>query len=105
MADGSHDGNCRAGAVPVAQLLRTRADFPDRRLTYEVQLAGLGWHGIAALASACAAAGLQLMSLRCAGNGQAFCALCDDGTADLDRLSAGLCGTAQITGWTTLILY
>lgn len=105
MADGNFHGIGNAGAVPVAQIRRTRRDFPGCSLTYELQLSGADWRSIGALAAACEAAGLRLKSLRCSASGEAFCALADDGAADLERLATGLGVAPQITGWTTLLLY
>lgn len=105
MADGHFHGIGNAAAIPVEQILRTRKDFPGCSLTYELHLSGTDWRRIGALATACDAAGLQLISLRCLANGQAFCALGDNGAADLGRLSDGLQAAPEITGWTTVILF
>lgn len=105
MADGRFHDIGNAAAVPVAQILRTRKDFPGCSLTYELHLSGTNLCGIGAFATVCDAAGLRLISLRCLADGQAFCTLGDDGTADLGRLSAGLQEAPEITGWTTLMLF
>ena len=105
MADGNFGDVSNANAVPVAQILRTRADFPDRSMTYELRLTGADWSGIAALCAACKAVGLRLVSLRCSGSSYAFCVLGDDGSVDLDCFSKELPASLEITSWTTLILY
>jgi hypothetical protein len=96
MADKIFHEIGKAGAIPVAQILRTRRDFPGRNLTYELQLSGADWRSIGALAAACDAAGLRLTTLRCIANGQAFCALGDDGSADLGTSQPDLLGRAPV---------
>ncbi|MBS0564827.1 MAG: hypothetical protein JSR87_10235 [Proteobacteria bacterium] len=105
MADGTLAPIPAAAPIPVEQILRTRQDFPGCRLTYEVQLDSGGWPGLAALAAACAAAGLRLVTLKALGNGTIFCALGDDGTADLAALGRALGPALTIAGWTTIVLY
>ncbi|MFO1175216.1 MAG: hypothetical protein U1E48_08420 [Paracoccaceae bacterium] len=105
MADGTHDINGAAAGVPVDHVLRTRRDFPGCRLSYEIQIEGAGWRGLAALAEACDAAGLELLTLRCHASGTIFCALGDDGSADLGLLARRLGQAGVLAGWTTLVLY
>ena len=103
MADGTVAHFCAPDPVPVDQIRRTRRDFPDCRLTYEVQLASDGWPALARLADACGAAGLELISLRCHPNGAIFCLLGDPGRADLDLLASRFGQGLTVTRWATII--
>ncbi len=105
MADGNLGTIGAAAVLPVDTIRRTRQDFPGRRLSYEIQLESDGWRGLAALAQACDAAGLKLVTLKCVANGNIFCALADDGSADLDALARGVQAAGTVSGWTTLVLF
>ncbi|MFC2255064.1 hypothetical protein ACETRX_36275 [Labrys portucalensis] len=105
MSGDGNISNCGADAVPIAQILQSRTDFPNCELSYEVQFSALDWYGIANLATVCARAGLNLLSLRCFANGRAFCVLADSTDADLNALNNGLEAFAGATKWTISILY
>lgn len=105
MADGTYQHIRNADAVPIAQILRTRRTMPRRGQRFELQLCGVNWRNLGALATACDTAGLRLVTVRCHANGRGFCVLADDGSADLERLSDGLLDAPEISGWTTLILF
>ena len=91
------------GIIPVAQILRTRRDFPKSQLSFEVQLQCNGWAGIAGVAEACATAGLELISLKYLASGIMLCTLNDCRTVDFHRFMASLERFAVVSRWTTLI--
>ncbi len=103
MADETAASDCALESVPVDQIRRTRRDFPDCRLTYEIQVEGDGWPALARLADACGAAGLTLISLKCHSNGTIFCLLGDQGRADLDLLASCFGHGLTVIRWATII--
>ena len=105
MADGVSHFEPIASAVPIAQIIRSRADFPTCKLRYEIQFTALDWNGIGVLATICESAGLDLVSLRVGGNGCAFCVLADSGTADVQAIGAGFSRFADVSTWTIHIAF
>lgn len=102
MADGSPTID-HSGAIPVDQIRRTRQDFPNCALTYQVELECDGPRGLAALAEASASAGFELASLRYFQSGRIFVDLIDDRRGNLELFDDRLRRTAVVLRWTTLI--
>ena len=106
MADGTHLVTDFT-AIPLAQIAETRRSFPTRALSYEAQFTLDGLGAVAALAAACAAAGLSLGAMRCGPNGAAHCMLNDAGDADLVTLAKMLMTTRGLSldRWTTVVQF
>jgi hypothetical protein len=106
MADGSPPETTEFTAIPLAQIAETRRSFPNRALSYEALFTVEGLQAVAALADACATAGLAMGTMRCGPNG-AHCVLHDAGNADLGALAEVLVTARglRLDRWTTVVQF
>ncbi|NEX46985.1 hypothetical protein [Pseudotabrizicola algicola] len=87
--------------IPLADIARSRADFPAARMSFHLELVCAGLTGLGALCLALGRAGLELRSLRVGDAGRVSCVLAGDGTADLTGLALDLPQVAALRRWTT----
>lgn len=94
--------------TPAAELLvediaRSRRDFPNSQLSFQLEFSYDGPADLAALCQAVAGTGLTLVELRAGANGIVHCSLIDDGRTALPLVLQGLGSSITLNRWTTQI--
>jgi hypothetical protein len=92
-----------ADLVPVAEIVRTRRDFPAARISFCLEMICPGLDGAGALVRDLEDTGLTLKSLKVNENGAVRCILLDDARVDLVLLGRSLCRSADLIRWITQI--
>ncbi len=95
-----------ASGIPFAQIAETRRSFPSCPLTYEAIFeTGAPLAGLETCVRLLRDAGLELVALRCSGDGRISCRLRDGDDSDLRRLHRGVLAAPglSVCGWTTIV--
>ncbi len=105
MSDLTLDTGAVSG-VPFAQVAETRRSFPSCPLTYEAIFeTGAPLSGLETCVRLLRDAGLELLALRCSGEGRISCRLRDRRESDLGRLHRQVLAepALSVSGWTTIV--